>query len=312
MKIFYFVSSTHRYDEAIYFGVGPPFGMAYGWPVKSLSELSDCDCDIGIIDNRLERDDVAALELFFSRPAERRFPIFFRISDSDMPVSTNPHVQFIFACGDRPGVHFATTYDVEGPFKTYVSKLKRSRVLFLPYPYDRAREVELDLSQRRRQIFLSGAESPRLYPLRHALRVKRQQSWLLKLAVHELQHPGYPDLGVQLKHNIVREQFVSYAAGYTHFFLCPSMYRSEFAKYLECAYAGSVPIGEPPTSLAASVSNCFLTWHGTTWELIRTLAARHCDMRERATRYREIVRSLRDPETLVRNFEVEASALLHG
>jgi hypothetical protein len=310
MKIVYFVSSSHRYEDAIYFGVGPRFGAAFGWPVLPLAQISSCQCDVGVIDNRLENSDVAAIEQFLSRPAERRFPIFFRISDPDMPTSANPRVKFIFACGDRAGVHFATTYDLEGPFKAYVATLKRSRVVHLPYPYEQRREVDIDLAQRHRRIFLSGANDARLYPLRSYLRSKRDRNPLLRIAIHDLVHPGYPDLGVQLKHSIVRERYVEYAAAYTHFFLCPSVYESEFAKYLECAYAGSVPIGLPPKSLAASVKDCFLTWRGTARELVGALAVRRNEMRLRASRYRDIVRNLRNPEILVRSFETQLSRII--
>jgi hypothetical protein len=133
---------------------------------------------------------------------------------------------------------------------------------------------------------------------------------LLRLAVHDLPHPGYPDLGVRLKHGVVRERFVSYAAAYTHFFLCPSLYESEFAKYLECAYAGSVPIGLLPKSLALSVKDCFLTWCGSTHELLRALAANLDDMRFIASQYRTVLRSLREPAFLVRNFEEQIAASL--
>ena len=310
MKIVYFVSSAHRYDEAIYFGVGPKFGAAYGWDVQPIDGMASSCCDVGVIDNRLEAPDVAALDSFLARPLQSCFPIFFRISDPDMPLSEKPGVKFIFACGDRNGVHFATTYDPEGPFKDYVAGLKRSRIAHLPYPYERAREVEIDFAQRRRRVFLSGASDERLYPLRQALRRKYQHNLLLRLAVHDLPHPGYPDLGVQLKHAVVREHFVSYAAAFTHFFLCPTRYESELAKYLECAYAGSVPIGLPPKSLALDVKDCFLMWRGTAHEVVHALAGDLDDMRLLASQYRAILRRLRDPASLVRNFEEQIAASL--
>jgi hypothetical protein len=311
MKIFYFVSDTHDYNGAIYFGVGPRFGEAYGWAVQPISNLSTCECDLAVIDNRLEQGDVEAIQTFLSRPAARRVPICFRISDPDMPASPNPCVQFIFACGDTIGVHFATTYDIAGPFKSYVATLKRSRVGFLPYPYNRSREVDVDLAARRRQIFLSGAANPHdFYPVRNSLRSKRKRSPLMKLAVHELPHPGYPDQGASLSHQIVRERFVDYAAGFTHFLLCPSIHRSEFAKYAECAYAGSVPIGLAPDSLSAHVAACFITWRGSAWEIGRALLGDLNEMRERASQYRHILRKLRDPELLVAGFQQEMSSLI--
>lgn len=310
MELVYFVSDTHRYDQAIYFGVGPCFGAAFGWRVEPLSCLSSCDCDAGVIDQRLEAADVSSIEAFLSQPGGRRFPVFFRVSDPDMPRSSNPFVKFIFACGDRDGVHFATTYDLEGPFKFFVATLRRSQVLRLPYPYERKREVEVDLARRKRRIFLSGANDARLYPLRNSLRRRRGFNPLLRIAVHDLAHPGYPDSGAQLKHTIVRDHFVDYAARYTHFFLCPTVYESELAKYLECAYAGSVPMGVPPKSLAAHVKDCFLTSRGTARDIIRSLAMSVDQMQRIASEYRTLMRTLRNPETLAKNFETDVSALI--
>jgi len=310
MEIVYFVSDTHRYEETIYFGVGPPFGAAFGWRVEPISRLSSCQCDVGVVDNRLETGDVNSIEAFLSQPARLRFPIFFRISDPDMPLSANPRVQFIFACGDREGVHFATTYDPEGPFKSFVDGLKRSRVVHLPYPYEQKREIDVDLGQRSRRVFLSGARDARLYPLRDSLQRQRKWNPLLRLAVHDLAHPGYPDTDAKLTHSVVRDRFVEYATKYTHFFLCPTVYESELAKYLECAYAGSVPIGLAPKTLAASVKDCFLTWRGTAQELNRAVRAELGDMRPLAFQYRAKMRALRDPGTLVKNFEEGVSAFI--
>lgn len=305
MEIVYFVSDTHRYEQAIYFGVGPHFGAAFGWRIEPLSGLGSCRCDIGVIDNRLEPGDVESIESFLAEPASRRFPVFFRISDPDMPLSKNPCVKFIFTCGDRTGVHYATTYDLEGPFKAFAESLTRSQIVHLPYPYEQKREIERPLSRRHRRIFLSGADDSRLYPLRSSLRLKRRRNPLLKFAVHELAHPGYPDTGARLTHGIVRDRFVEYAAAYTHFFLCPTVYESELAKYIECAYAGSVPIGQPPKSLATHVKDCFLTWSGSAHQLLSALVTKFDDMQFVATQYRAILRELRNPGTLLSDFKRE-------
>jgi hypothetical protein len=299
MEIIYFVSGTHRYEAAIYFGIGPRFACAFGWSVEPISRISSCRCDVAIIDNRLEAEDVSSLKAFLSQQAGSRFPIFFRVSDPDMPLSRNPCVKFIFECGDHPGVHFATTYDPAGPFKSYVSRLKKSSVVHLPYPYERDRELDIDMESREKRIFLCGANHRKLYPLRSLLRRRRLLSPRLRLAVHDLAHPGYPDRGTSLKHTVVRERFVSYAAQYTHFFLCPTVYESELAKYVECAYAGSVPIGLAPRLIRDNLKDCFVKWRGTSKELTAALNNDVEDMRLIASRYRNIMRQLRDPGVLI-------------
>lgn len=309
MDIVYFVSSSHPYQNAIYFGVGPSFGEAFGWRVAPINELPACNCDVGILDNRLEPADIIVIDSFLNKPAGKRFPIFFRISDPDMPLSANPCVQFIFSCKDKTGVHFATTYDPEGPFLDFVKTLGRSRVIALPYPYEKKREADIDLALRRRRVFLSGANDPNLYPLRYSLRRRRKRNLILRALVTDLPHPGYPDGGASLTHRIVRDRFVEYAAQFTHFFLCPARYESELAKYTECAYAGSVPLGMPPKSIKNAVKDCFITWRGDdVIGLARNLFADMDESREKAAAYRKIMRGLRDPAKLALDFEQQASA----
>ncbi len=114
-------------------GSGRALGAAYNWRVEPLSNLTSCRCDVGIIDNRLEADDVRSIEMFLSRVPERQFPVFFRISDPDMPLSRKSKRPNLFSpAAIGPGVHFATTYTPEGPFKAYVESLKRSRIVSLP------------------------------------------------------------------------------------------------------------------------------------------------------------------------------------
>src|SRR3569833_2989137 len=129
MRVAYFSSDTHPYHMAIYPGVGPAFARPLGWPALPLSQLASGACDVAVVDNRLEAPDVALLESLLERPAAERPPIFFRISDPDMPRSDNAHVQFIFRQANRPGVHFATTYDPAGPNQEKVRSRSQSKVV---------------------------------------------------------------------------------------------------------------------------------------------------------------------------------------
>ena len=309
MRIIYFVSPTFDFSTLIYPGVGPAYARSFGWPTASLDALSRTPCDVAVIDNRLTPPDRAHLDRELAAP-RRNFPVFFKLSDPEAPHYRDESTRYIFAKRDVAGVHYLSIYDPQGPLLDFVASLRRSQVLRLPFPYDATREIERDMGSRRRRVLLSGAQSPAYYPLRYGLHRRRRFDLLLRLAVAELPHPGYADVGEGLRHNLVFEAFIEHAAQFTHFFLCPSRYRVEFMKYVECGYAGSVPIGEPPDSLAPEVKDCFIVYSGKARELLRALAADRREMAERAAAYRAAVRKLRDPATLLADFEAQINARL--
>jgi len=306
LRIVYFHSDTHAYEKAIYPGVGPAFARPLGWEARPISAMEVGNFDVGVVDNRLEDGDVARLKHYLAPSAKDRAAIFFRVSDSDMPESRNPNTRFIFDCGDQPGVHYATTYDPEGPFLTFASRLKTSRIVHLPFAYDASREVDILLSGRGRRLFLSGSNSRALYPVRHALRRKRRWSPVLGYLVYDLKHPGYPEHGKPPLHDITHDRFIDLAARFTHFFLCGTRYNVELMKYVECAYAGSVPVGVPATSLSASAKRCFRPYAAGTLDLISDLRQPMAALEERAAAYRQAMRDLRSPAGIVRDFIAHA------
>jgi len=298
MKLMYFVSSGFDYGTVIYAGVGPRFAQPFGWPVAPIRTIMDAPCDVGLIDGRLTGDDLLQLDEFLSLSPARRFPVFFRLSDPDMPTYTRESDLYGLRKKDYPGVHYMSLYDPAGPLLEFTQSLKRSQVVRISYPYDLSREIDTAFCSRRRQVFLSGQQNKRLYPLRHTLHQARASRWLARLAVTELPHPGYADIGRPRKHEIVHERFIRHAAQFTHFFLCPSRYRVELMKYIECGYAGCVPIGEPPDSLKHELGHCLLPYTGRTTQLLKAVSADRHEMMERAGEYRRIMRRLRDPATL--------------
>jgi hypothetical protein len=307
VRIVYFVSPTFDFGTVIYPGVGPRYAQSFGWPTAPIDALSRTPCDVAVIDNRLTDADRAHLDRELAVP-ERSFPVFFKLSDPDAPNYRDEATRYIFRQRDAPGIHYLSIYDPEGPLHDFVASLRRSKVLRLPFPYDASREIERDFASRRRRVLLSGAQSRECYPLRYALHRRRRFDPLLRLAVSELPHPGYADIGQRLRHNLVFEAFVEHAAKFSHFFLCPSRYRVELMKYVECAYAGSVPIGELPKSLAGELRDGFIVYSGRARDLIKALAADPREMAERAASYRAVMRKLRDPATLLSTFEARIRA----
>jgi hypothetical protein len=312
LRIIYFYSDTHPYEKAIYPGVGPAFARPLGWEVRPISGLDAGDFDIGVVDNRLEQADVARLRRYLEHPARGRPPIFFRISDPDMPDAANPNVRFIFDCADLPGVHYATTYDPEGPFLAFTTRLKISGIARLPFAYDSAREIDAPLRGRSRRLFLSGANWRGLYPVRYALRRRRRWSPLLRYLVHDLEHPGYPEQGKPPRHDITHDRFVALAARFTRFFLCGTRFNVELMKYVECAYAGSVPVGVPANSLSAAAKRCFRPHTARSLDLMSDLREPISELESRAAAYRDAMRELRSPPRIVGEFIAQASAIAAG
>lgn len=301
MKIVYFLSPRFDFGTLIYPGVGPHYAESFGWPTASLDDMSSTDCDVGIVDNRLTGGDFAALDRELASP-RRRFPVLFKLSDPEAPDYTDDNTRYIFQQKDVAGVHYVSIYDLEGPVAEFVRSLRRSKVFRLPFPYLRSREVELGYDARRRRILLSGAQSRDYYPLRYQLRRRRMYDPLAAYAVSVLPHPGYPDVGQPLCHNITFDRFIAYASRFTHLFMCGTRYRVELMKYVECAHAGCVPIGEASRSLEAEVRDCLIGYSGRSRDLLKAVSAETSEMRDLAARYRTIMRRLRDPQTLVASF----------
>ncbi|SRR5579883_190493 len=309
MRIVYFLSPTFDFTTVIYPGVGPRYAQSFGWPTAPIDALLRTPCDVAIIDNRLTAADRAHLDRELSASG-RNFPVLFKLSDPQAPDYRDEGTRFIFKQADMPGVHYVSIYDPEGPLRAFIASLRRSKVLRLPFPYDVTREVERGFGERRRRVFLSGAQSRAYYPLRNALHRRRLFDPVLRLVVSELRHPGYADGGERLRHKLIFEAFVAHAAQFTHFFLCGSRYRVEFMKFVECAYAGCVPIGEPPKSLERAVGDCFIRYSGGTRDLLKALMAERREMEGRAAAYRAKLRSLRDPALLVAALEAQIRAEL--
>lgn len=312
LRIVYFHSDTHAYDKAIYPGVGPAFARPFSWESRPISRIGEGDCDCAIVDNRLEPGDIEQLTRHLALPPSSRPPLFFRISDPDMPATTNPCTRFIFDCADHPGVHYATTYDPEGPVLAFTRPLRVSRVVGLPYAYDSSREIDIPLAGRRRRIFLSGSNSRTLYPLRYALRRSRSRLPWLRLVIVDLNHPGYPEDGQPPRHGITHARFVSFAAQFTHFFLCGARYNVELMKYVECAYAGCVPVGVPATSLSATAGQYFRPYTARGFDLLRDVCQAMPTLEERAAGYRAAMRELRAPARIVRDLVAEIRSIGPG
>lgn len=298
MRKVFFVSRAFPWDRVIYPGSGPPFGEAYGWPVRRVDELDATPCDVAIVENRLDAADVAHLDRFLARPADRRPPLLFKWSDPEMPRARDAGVRFLLGKADHPGVHYLSVYEPAGPLRDLAAGLRRSRVLRAPFPYDVRREVDVPLEDRARRLFLAGKHDARLYPARARWVRRRRLDPLARLLVARLPHPGYPDLGRPARHDVLGPRFVPYAARHTHFFVDGSRHGVELMKYVECAYAGCVPLGDVPGSLASVVGADLVRSPSGVLALLAALRRPLDGLRDVAARYRAALRAARDPARL--------------
>jgi hypothetical protein len=289
VKKVFFASRRFPFHLVIYPGSGPGFGRAYGWPVETIDEIGTADFDVAIVENRLMEEDIAAIEAYLAGSKQKK-PVCFKMSDPEMPRSRDPGVRYILGKADEPNVHYLSVYDPAGPLADFFAGLRRSRVLRAPFPYEPDREIRVPIAERSRRVFLSGARHRRVYPLRESLyRRVAWNPWARRL-VDRLAHPGYPDTGRQARHDIVRERYVERAAASTHFFLDPSRYRVELMKYLECAYAGSVAIGMPASSLPKAAVENFVVSECRTDDLRRAVGMPVDEMEAIAAAYRNAMR----------------------
>lgn len=305
MRIVYFTASQFDYGQVIYPGVGAPFGRSYGWQVETLDRLEDVDFDVAVIDPRLEAVDVPLLERYFRRPASARRPIFFKVTDSGTILRASPGQKYAFDVANEPGVHYASAYDPAGPFADFVATLTSSKLARLPFVYDVAREINVPMAGRRRKVILTGRADRKIYPLRHKMVRTRERHPFGRLFIDHLKHPGYADVGEKPKHDIKGERFVQKLAEYTHMFVCPLIYSSEIMKYVECAYAGCVLIGELPASLKGRVPS--QQWSKGVLSLWHSLRIPEDESREMAAEYRAGIKRLRDPNKLAAEFEAVAA-----
>lgn len=307
MRIVYFTASQFDYGKVIYPGVGARFGNALGWEVASVAQLAGTEFDTAVVDPRVQPEDIPYLEDYLSRPAARRAPLFFKITDPETPLSKNPAQRYTFEQADRAGVHYATAYEPAGPLQEFFEGLSVSIVAPLPFPYDTQREIDIPMDGRKRKVLLTGEQWRRIYPLRHKALMTWKWNPLGRLAMDVLRHPGYPDAGTKPTHNITHDRFVAKLGEYKLALMCPSVFGVELMKYVECAYAGCVPIGEAPRSISEEVCDSIVNWKGGGAALLKAASMDDAEASQRAMAYRSAMKRLREPGRVTAAFKEVAS-----
>lgn len=117
--------------------------------------------------------------------------------------------------------------------------------LVLPYPYLEEDEIKLTGSSVRKisSTILTGANVNGIYPMREKLYSISSSSE----RIDAISHPGYSGKG--WSNGVIGKDYLNTLSKYV-FMVCTTCNESyELLKYIECAEAGCIPMGEIPNSL---------------------------------------------------------------
>jgi len=298
MDLIYYISDHFPYDKLICNDSGPEYALEMGWKIEKIKNLNDYQNKdiINIIDNHISEKECQYLENILRKKKERKF--IFTIIDPYNHHSNNYYYIFLKKIYSFNNILFLSKYQPEEWCLELDSKQKK--VVWLPYPYNPKYEKSLiSFERRENKILFSGALHKEIYPLR-TLFFEKYYKPENNEYVDWLYHPGYPDIGQQLIHTVIKDKYIRLLSQYKFMFLCPSRCNLEFMKYRECAYAGCVPVGKLPYPLASQAP--IVKWDATVniQLFIKTLFESRNDLLDISKKYREFFKKNRSPELLNR------------
>ncbi|MEP0548299.1 MAG: hypothetical protein ABJF88_15285 [Rhodothermales bacterium] len=307
MKKQYVISSDLDYSQSISPAAGPVYAERMGWPVLSFDEAFGSEFEIlcsegwTVVDNRLSERECEILTA--SIEANPEMPFVLKAIDPYYEWCRDHwYYRMLFAVARRPNVYFLSPYV---PAEV-VADLDRAsggdRLVVVPYAYPA--DVEQPAGGgRKQQVIFSGNQLRTVYPFRYQF--DRIATWWPPLGRHVdvLEHPGYPDIGEEQKHEQIGARYIEHLARYAFMFVSPSRCRLEFLKYGECAAAGCVPIGVLPRGFPADATEAFVQLdfdnvfrlERSTRRAIQTPAD---EIEARARAYRDAMRSRRSASVL--------------
>ncbi len=249
MRVGYLLSDFFPYQSLLSPDAGPAIANEYGWQCCNLTSAKSLEHDIIIVDNRHHlRSDLAKLSRFIKAQTSSIF--FLRVNDPYFFHLTDEWYQFCKESIDIPNVHFLTPYQPTGLLSAWLSSAKNSSFVYAPFTYDIACEIPVSHDLRLKRIAVSGNYRQDLYPKRTLVhRASKLHVTRFFLKTTRLQHPGYPENTGHLSHQIIGSQYVQWLSRHVAAFVDSSIYRVEFLKYREIAYAGCAPVGDLPWSL---------------------------------------------------------------
>jgi hypothetical protein len=290
LSISYIISTRFDYNQIIAADGGKAFADDYGWQTSTLANLRDTRCDIAIIDQRIQEEEISELR---SAIYEGQNVFVLRLCDPYWNARDHWWYRFVAEMLDHPRCHIMLNYQPAEITALFATRARRSQFLYAPYVYRPEKEQSIDHENRLQALIISGARNRDIYPLRARI-MQAAAFWpWLRASSKILAHPGYPDLaGDKLFHHAIGDAYIKYLAAFKFAAVCSSRCRLEFLKYREFAYAGVVPVGDMPASLLDCPFDAWVPWRRNFIDLthkIRTLS----DTASRAQSFRKFMRARR-------------------
>lgn len=179
-------------------------------------------------------EDMDIIEEFVSRTSSKRLSI--RLVDQfEHQRNTDTYLRMAKISIDHC-IPIIGTYDVD--------YYDLDVALVLPYPYLDNEVVKTPTNDRiLSSTILTGANVKGIYPMREKLYSIADNSE----CIDTINHPGYSGRG--WKNGVIGENYLKSLSRYV-FMICTTCNENyELLKYIECAEAGCIPIGEIPNSL---------------------------------------------------------------
>lgn len=298
LNLVYIGSSSFDYSKLICADAGPEYAARLGIQTCPVSHYVERAGDVLLIDTRLDVEEIEIVR----RLAFNGRRILFRAHDPCFfPEGGKPLTKLIFECVKLPEIGLVLTYTPKELTALMEIVYGANRVFHLPYPYMNSLEQVPPL-RRRKQIIISGALDPAVYPLRSLALRKRRTSLSWRLLSKVLQHPGYLDIDPRASDAGCRgSNYVALLARFQFMFLCPSRAKLELLKYNECAYALCCPVGEPAESLPSEAKAAFLQFDFGSWQkCIQSMREiSEAETLDRAIKFRAALKAARQPGDLL-------------
>ncbi len=252
------ISNDYDYSKMITtYDAGPGYAANMGWQYDSIDKISLYLDSINIIDNRISEAECFKLEEYVLSHTNNFF--VFKIVDSYYEWCQNHwYYRFLFRIKKLVNVLFLTNYIPTEIVKELNDDTNNKKMVFIPYGFNNNHKIDNDFTKRIKKVIFSGNQDRYVYPYRYSFARSIKRNPLLWNKVKFLKHPGYPDIGQKLTHQMIGNKYIEYLSRFKFMFISPSRCGLEFLKYGECAYAYCVPIGKAPASFSSTLKEFFI------------------------------------------------------
>lgn len=258
MNILYMISNELDYSKLICHDAGPGYAKTMKWKWSKISEVECYDNKtVYIIDNRISARECKVVGRNIVNHPKIRFLL--KIVDPYYENASHYYYLWIASLLHLDNVYLFSIYEPK-ELTLILSRKFKNKIAYIPYPYNSVKEVPLErLASRLNKIIVTGSINPVIYPSRSEIWIKTRRS-LARTFFPVLKHPGYAEIGKgNFDHQYIGDAFVQYLSRYKAMLICPTRAGVELLKFHECAYAGCLPTGEPPSSFPANIKQLFYT-----------------------------------------------------